>query len=329
MLIVPKKIQILIALTLLAIGANAQIKSGDGESLLAAIANLQSGQTLQIPEGRYEIMQRMELKGLERVEIIGKGQVDILLRDPENEVVLIIESRQIRLTNLHLQHYIPDEYQICTGGVVNLVQTQDVTIDQCDLNGCGVVGVSGWGNTGITLKNNHIHHNTFAAVNLMAPETGEQILLYNGEEPLPGIVMENNRIQDNGSIEKRREYWQNSVNWLDREAEEKAIRKQSYHQKKKKVALTEELNEYRRGKLQGRYLGVEYGDFAHLNMALDLGGISFWVDGAVEIEEIESHDEWLGKRVEVEWVKRDMDLREFSGAIETGYVVIGFKVLED
>lgn len=304
-----------------------QVKAGDAESLLEALSNLTSNSKLTIPEGTYMIPARMEINNLENVVIEGDGNVDIQLTDANDAVFMVYDCKNITVRNLHLKHYVPDENQVCTGGVLNLSSTDNVTVERCDLNGCGVVGISGWGNTGLKVRENYIHDNSYAGISLVSP-SGQELLIVNGEMPLEGVELEGNMIEDNGSPKSRVEALFDQVEWLDEEAGHKAIVENSTCVKKKKVSTGDGFFQYASGTVTVIYAGIEWGDFAHLNVIVKGGATSFWVDGGLDIDYIETNDQFLGKEVKIDWVERDMDLREFSGMIERVYVAVKFTPLD-
>lgn len=299
----------------------AQVKAGDAESLISALSNLTSNSKLMIPEGTYMVATRLEISELENVVIEGKGNVDIQLTDANDAVFMIYGSKNVTVRNLHLKHYVPDENQVCTGGVLNLANTDNVTVEQCDLNGCGVVGISGWGNTGLKIRNNYIHDNSTAGISLVSP-TGEDLQIVNGEMPLEGIELEGNRIEQNGSRQSRIEEMMANVEWVSLEEEGAFISSKSNPYKKKKKSTGDGFFQYSCGTVIATFAGIEWGDFAHMNVIIDENATSFWVDGNLDIESLESNTEMIGKKVKIDWVERDMDLREFSGMVEVVFVAV-------
>ncbi|NJO89442.1 MAG: right-handed parallel beta-helix repeat-containing protein [Chloroflexia bacterium] len=110
-----------------------------------------------------------------------------------------INAHFVKLRNLHLSH-LNAENAGCSGDVImiNSFSCSDVTIENCDINGCGVVGVNLYAtnrnsNLNYYFKNNSIHNNSTAAITINGESYQEEVNKFDG------IVFENNKIWNNGS----------------------------------------------------------------------------------------------------------------------------------
>lgn len=55
-----------------------------------------------------------------------------------------------------------EEYE-CHGAVLRIKDSEYVKIINCELNGCGAIGVAGYNSKNIIVRNCFIHHNSFNA----------------------------------------------------------------------------------------------------------------------------------------------------------------------
>ena len=80
---------------------------------------------------------------LQNVTIIGNGdqQVDFMTPDIYNDVIRFTNCSGITLRNLNLGHNPAVEFSYCSGGVIILGNSQNVTIEDCTMFGSGTVGI--------------------------------------------------------------------------------------------------------------------------------------------------------------------------------------------
>lgn len=113
--------------------------------------------------------------------------------------VMDIDAHFVKLKNLYLSH-LNSENAGCSADVImiNSFSSSNVIIENCDINGCGVVGINLYGteqneNFNYLFKNNFIHNNSQAAIVIDGTNFDEETSKYDG------IVFENNKIWNNGS----------------------------------------------------------------------------------------------------------------------------------
>lgn len=131
----------------------------------------------------------------DHVILEGNGATEIQCRVYYDNV-LWLNGSDITVRNLRLKHFRPGtiEGQNCSGRVIGLDNCTNVLIENCDINGCGLAGIhDNVGNSGIIVRNNYIHNNSFAAFTNIdggywMDETDE----------MPGFTFVNNRIENNG-----------------------------------------------------------------------------------------------------------------------------------
>jgi parallel beta-helix repeat protein len=153
--------------------------------------------------------------------IQGVGKVELLCTSKEHNVMWISGERII-VRNIHARHSLPEEYAHCTGNVFGVDVCRNCIIENCDINGCGRIGVYIFASRGLVLRNNKIHNNSLCAVD------ADGILLNKAsDEHTETVRFEKNRIWDNGpGMKERRE-----VRKLQRDMRRYGKQKKSYIRK--------------------------------------------------------------------------------------------------
>lgn len=109
------------------------------------------------------------LKGLSNITIKGKNPkkpAEIVI-DPRFPDVLKLENcENITLENLVLGHTAQGDMGWCHGDVVALVKSQNITIRNCSLFGCGVCGIEASGIDGLLVEKTEIHHCSWDAIHI-------------------------------------------------------------------------------------------------------------------------------------------------------------------
>ncbi len=148
---------------------------------------------IKVDEGRYESDKEIYARG-ENLLIEGKGIVEIICTNMEANVFWI-SGTHITIRNIVARHVEPPFYAHCVGNVFTLDVCDYVTLEKCDINGCGRVGVYyNISDTKLNLFENKIHNNSLAAI---SDQDGN---LYNeAVENHPLITFRGNYFVDNGA----------------------------------------------------------------------------------------------------------------------------------
>ena len=118
-----------------------------------------NGKTIVLAEGDYiiESIFGLELRDLTDVTIKGTGITRLLLASASDVVLHMERCNNITLNNLIIGH---DPLVVkpgsCSTGVVNLNQSEEIIIEDCDIFGCGFEGLNATDST-VTVKNTRIH----------------------------------------------------------------------------------------------------------------------------------------------------------------------------
>jgi hypothetical protein len=164
--------------------------SGPQEDLPVRKINLQrlvneaaDGTVVEIPSGRYLLSSPLTLARRKNLHLAFHPGTQVRLADVNADIIVIDDCRNIRITGVHARHLKPlKEYQ-CHGSVLRINNSRNVRIENCELNGCGAVGVMAK-QSSLSIFNCHIHHNTWNAIYLYS---------------CPEAVVVGNLIEDNAN----------------------------------------------------------------------------------------------------------------------------------
>lgn len=174
---------------------------GDGEQYTTpqeAVSQVSDSDTVLIRAGTYELAGSITLTNVNNVVIQGDEGTYLVCNSMTDNVMWIMCCNGVEIRNLHATHADPSEHQSCTGNVFGIDSSSDVIIENCDINGCGAIGVYALFSDSIVLRNNYIHDNTIWAVyydneGLLQEDSGHQ-----------GLTMEGNTLVNNGQRQTER-----------------------------------------------------------------------------------------------------------------------------
>src|SRR5690606_9361625 len=152
-----------------------------------------SNQFVIIEEGEYTGTSAICLQE-ENLILEGRGKVSLIL-DQLYDNVMWVTGNNIVVNNLHMTHLQPGglEGQNCSGRVIGFDGADNITIVNCDLNGCGLAGLhDNFRNGKVYVEHNYIHNNSLGAYTDIDNNIWQQ------ETEHPVFQFKNNRIEDNG-----------------------------------------------------------------------------------------------------------------------------------
>ena len=166
------------------------------------------GQPIVIPDGTYFLDTGLEVTDRSDITISARNEARILVRDVYANVIGFTDCGSVRLSNLYLAHAVPlDEYE-CHGSVVYARDCESIRVSNCDLNGCGAIGLSVWSCGSVMVSETRIEDNSFNALyvhGLKELIITESIIQNNGNlmqiHECREIEMHGNLIRNNGG------YW--------------------------------------------------------------------------------------------------------------------------
>jgi parallel beta-helix repeat protein len=139
--------------------------------LQAMLDTAADGSTVVIPKGKHVLSSGLVLGARKRVTITAEPGTRVFVADVMQHVLDLSTCESIRIENLHLRHVKPLRKYECHGAGIHLDDCRAVTIENCELDGCGAFGVAANYARNLTIRNCFIHHNTFTAVYLYGCET--------------------------------------------------------------------------------------------------------------------------------------------------------------
>ena len=147
-----------------------------------------------VEEGTYYTDSDLWVSG-ENIIIKGQGDVSILCKELYNNVMWI-EGENIVIDNIHMMHEMPGDEadQNCSGRVLAFDHANNVTVQNCDLNGCGLAGLhDNLGNGTVYVEYNYIHNNSLGAYTDIDGGVWQEEI-----DDHPVFKFNHNRIEDNG-----------------------------------------------------------------------------------------------------------------------------------
>jgi parallel beta-helix repeat protein len=160
-------------------------------SLDSMFDQCQDGDSLFIRAGNHELERTLELWEKNDIVVTGERNTKLIAQNIDENVIWVITCNNIHLRNLHATHVEPPIDRSCVGNVFATDMGENITIESCDINGCGAVGVYVFGTKKVILKDNYIHDNTLWAID----DNGNGMI---EEEESEDIIFINNRYDNNG-----------------------------------------------------------------------------------------------------------------------------------
>lgn len=96
------------------------------------------------------------IKDLNDLSFIGiEDNVNILVEPRYANVITFIGCNNIKISNIFLGHTLKDGY--CTGGVLKFINCSNVTIEDCNIFGCGRIGIDALNCSNFNIKSSNIY----------------------------------------------------------------------------------------------------------------------------------------------------------------------------
>ncbi|MFI5362367.1 MAG: right-handed parallel beta-helix repeat-containing protein [Elusimicrobiota bacterium] len=136
-------------------------------SVQAAVDAALDGDRITIAPGQYP--EHVTISGKNNLSLVGEGDVTIQTDDPGSVVIAVEKAHGLLLKGLHGVHVSPG----CWAPVVTVNDSEDVTVENCDLNGSGTGGVFAESSKNVKVLGNNIHKCTSTGVSLRNVERAE------------------------------------------------------------------------------------------------------------------------------------------------------------
>ena len=251
----------------------------------------------------------------EYLTIEGQGSVNLYCTELYENVIWI-SGKHIVVRNIHMKHFAPGklEGQNCSGRVIVFDNAHDITIENCDLNGCGLAGLhDNLGNSNILIKNNYIHNNSIGAYT----DIDGGIWLEEVDDH-PVFTFENNRMENNGTVRT-----------MEPDSIDDYIKKYPKEYKEElRATIKYQIEEWRdvENPFIATYEGNNFGDYHHIEFEDDngesydfgfgnnnYGNILLFFDD----EQLTDNPKYLGKLFKIYWEWKVSSFPCCSGEYET------------
>lgn len=176
-----------------ALGRTILVGEGlDYPSPMEAFPDVRDGDTVLVAAGVYESDVSLELFGVRNVTLEGEEGATLVCSSMLENVMWIVYCDSVTVSGFTATHTQPSKEQRCCGNVFALDSSDGITIRDCEISGCGAIGVYTFNCGDVLLEDNFIHGNTRWAVQF------EEEGLMREDSSIPGLTMEGNTLFNNG-----------------------------------------------------------------------------------------------------------------------------------
>lgn len=152
-------------------GSDTTVRSRADQNPPESTLNLQElidktpdGGTVTIPLARYVLSDGLRVHNRTNLTISCAPGSQILVDDISADVLEIANSTDIRIEGAFLRHLKPlPEYE-CHGDVLKMRGSENIVVENSELDGCGAIGVAVWQSRNIKVKQCLIQNNSFNAL---------------------------------------------------------------------------------------------------------------------------------------------------------------------
>lgn len=148
----------------------------------ALYKGLEQGGTLALKNQIYYLDRPIAISGQSNFTLDGNG-CTLIMKNKQEDVLYVQNSENITLKNFKATHIEPEGPIGCTGSVIQVANSSGLTIEKCELNGSGIIGVVAYNAKQLKVINNYIYNNSKYGV------------LYDTECT---VEITGNRFEDNG-----------------------------------------------------------------------------------------------------------------------------------
>ncbi|MFA5528695.1 MAG: right-handed parallel beta-helix repeat-containing protein, partial [Peptostreptococcales bacterium] len=148
------------------------IRIHPGENLQEKMDAAKDGGMIVISSGKYIIDKPLVIEGRKDITIVSDKDVWILGSRVDFQIFKLINSDNITLKNIRACHRIDPETGNTMienkreGSVIDIENCNQVTLENCELEGCGVYGVYAVNTDKLHILGCYIHHNSWSALGL-------------------------------------------------------------------------------------------------------------------------------------------------------------------
>ncbi|MCK5841865.1 MAG: right-handed parallel beta-helix repeat-containing protein [Candidatus Sabulitectum sp.] len=163
---------------------------------------------IRFPMATYLCETTIILSNLSNMDIIFEPGSRILLDDTEQHVIQLQNCENINISGGYFSHVEPEEFGYCQGSVFDLVRSNSITVDRCEVRGCGKVGFFVTQCSSLFITNCVIKDNTQAAFRIVSVDElliadcvisdNDHLFTFEDEGAITRLRMVGNSITNNG-----------------------------------------------------------------------------------------------------------------------------------
>lgn len=148
------------------------LKINPGENIQQKIDEAQDGTVIIISTGEYTIDEPIVIESRKNLIIQGDRDVWIFGNRVDFQIFMIRDSENIFIKNIKACHKIGPKTQNTKvdpkriGSVMDIDCCKNVTLENCELEGCGVYGVYAVNTDVLNIYGCYLHHNSWRALGL-------------------------------------------------------------------------------------------------------------------------------------------------------------------
>lgn len=155
-----------------------------GEADLRSLYDaLENGGSIVLKKMIYNLDTPLKVIGKNNLTLDGAGST-FVMKDKNADVVFIEGSTNVILKNFKATHVEPEGPIGCTGSVIQVYGGANISIQNCALNGSGIIGVVSYNTKNLKITENYIYNNS------------QYGILYQGDT---NLEIMNNTFENNGS----------------------------------------------------------------------------------------------------------------------------------
>ena len=154
---------------------NSASAQSNADELATLFEDVRDYQEIRLLPKTYIIHEPIVLRNKKEITIICAEETEILCTDSQQDVFRIELCDDIMIENGSFGHRIPED-ESCSEAVFTLRGSRNISFTDCDIFGCGAIGIQAEGCRDIFLMNCTIRENTWTAFYLF---TCDNILAMN------------------------------------------------------------------------------------------------------------------------------------------------------
>lgn len=165
--------------------ADKTVIISQGDDIQEKINKANNGDTIIFASGEYIIDKPIEIHGKQNITVYGDKDVWIYGNRVDFQIFIIKDSQNFVLKNIKACHKIDEKTgnTIITpkrkGSVVDIENCREVTIENCELEGCGVYGIYAVDTDILNIFGCYLHHNSWQALGLINKTSVTNVLIKN------------------------------------------------------------------------------------------------------------------------------------------------------